>query len=339
MKKSLVIFSLLMVVLLLASCSEKNVAGNSEAPKTNVSIKPTSNAALSLATTKGPTSITRNIKRDKNGQLLLAAYEGIFRYDGKTFTNLTKAIGLDSCFAFDVLEDSRGNLWIASRLAGVFRYDGKSVKHFTTQNGLAHNRTIKVYEDKKGNIWFATQGGASCYNGMFFTNLSTDNGLSNNDVNDILEDKNGQFWIGTGGDACVYDGEIVTTITKKDGGTFKNVRSIMEDERGDIWLAGSDGLWRYDGNSYAKVAAGMAGGIYEDTKGNIWMTHQPSGNAQFALSYFDKESLLTDQPVATQVASATGMFFGVNEDQAGNIWVGTLAGVFRYDGDKVDYFK
>src|SRR5688500_6176194 len=79
-----------------------------------------------LATAKVPMAQVRNIKQDRNGNILIAAsLSGVFRYDGKSFTNLTSSkIGI--CNFWDVLEDRKGNLWFASIDAGVYYYNGKS---------------------------------------------------------------------------------------------------------------------------------------------------------------------------------------------------------------------
>ncbi len=59
--------------------------------------------------------MVRNVKQAKNGDILIAAYNGVFRYDGKSFTNLTSRI-IPSPSFWDVLADRKGNLW--------FRYPG-----------------------------------------------------------------------------------------------------------------------------------------------------------------------------------------------------------------------
>ena len=35
--------------------------------------------------------VTRNIKQDRKGNILIASFNGIFRYDGKSFTNITSS--------------------------------------------------------------------------------------------------------------------------------------------------------------------------------------------------------------------------------------------------------
>jgi len=110
---------------------------------------------------KVPMSMVRNVKQARNGDILIASYLGVFRYDGTSFTNITSTISSPRFASFwDVLEDRKGNLWFGTRDSGVYYYNGESVQHFTTREGLANNGVRKIYEDKAGNIWFATGGGS-----------------------------------------------------------------------------------------------------------------------------------------------------------------------------------
>src|SRR4030095_9838686 len=88
-------------------------------------------------TSYGPSRMVRNVKQARNGDILIAAFNGVFRYDGKSFTNITSRISSPSFW--DVLEDRKGNLWLGSRDSGVYRYNGKSFQHFTKKDGLASN--------------------------------------------------------------------------------------------------------------------------------------------------------------------------------------------------------
>ena len=63
----------------------------------------------------------------------------------------------------DVMEDSSGNIWFATRGGGTVRYDGETFYTLTTKDGLAHNNIWKLYEFKDQEIWFATEGGTTQY--------------------------------------------------------------------------------------------------------------------------------------------------------------------------------
>jgi ligand-binding sensor domain-containing protein len=70
--------------------------------------------------------------------------------------------GLPSSEAYDVLQDSKGYIWIATD-RGVSRYDGYSFESFTTENGLTDNTVFQMYEDNRGRIWFLTFNSQLCY--------------------------------------------------------------------------------------------------------------------------------------------------------------------------------
>jgi len=291
-----------------------------------------------LATSKVPMSQVRNVKQDRNGNILIAAaWGGVFRYDGKSFTNLTSSkIGLHRFW--DVLEDRRGNLWFASTDSGVYNYNGKTFQHFTTREGLANNAVMCIYEDRAGIIWFAA-GGLTRYDGKSFQNFTTKDGLPHNGVRAIIEDKTGKLWIGTEDGLCFYDGKTFTVLKNKDGKFFKNIWSIIEDKKGSIWFGDVDGLWRYDGRTFTKVSQRGAYGIIEDKKGNIWTTGVGDlGGGDSALSRYDQMSLGNKTPTVTEIMSGPP-FLGLLEANDGSIWFGSVGGVYRYDGKTITDFK
>ncbi|NRF40233.1 histidine kinase [Pedobacter sp. LMG 31643] len=289
-------------------------------------------------TSYGPPGQVRNKKNGSNGIILIASWQGIFRYDGKSFTNLTSKIGPHRFW--DVLEDRRGNLWIASNTSGVYYYDGKSFQHFTTNEGLVDNRVMSIHEDKAGIIWFGTMGSLSRYDGKSFRNFTSKEGLPNSNIFTVMDDKTGKLWIGTSGKAFVYDGKAFTTLTNK-GKAFNNVWSIIEDKKGNIWL-GADGLWRYDGTTFTKVSQRGVYAIIEDKKGNIWTTGvvNPNGLGVWALSRYDVKTLNNKKPAVTEISSGeAGAFLAIREANDGSIWIGASDGVYRYDGKTIMDFK
>lgn len=282
-----------------------------------------------------PSRITRKIRKDHNGNLLIAAFTDVIRYSGDSFSKIPKPDGFESFDAFDALEDLKGNIWIASTHHGVFCYDGEGFRHWTTKEGLVNNRVMDIYEDEVGNIWFGTMGGISCYIRDTFRNFTTAEGLTHNDVNAILADSTGKIWFGTRGALCIYDPLLAsfTEVVADDGKSLRNIWSIIEDRKGDVWLAGEDGIWCCANGSLPRRVSNKEGFyLYEDNRGLIWITHKNT------LSYFSPETLNTDIPEEVRLFDGESMFFGISEDNKGNIWVGTLQGVFNFDGKSVRYY-
>jgi len=343
------IYSLFLTVVFFTSCGQK---------KPDTSKKKIRSETKDVITSAGPNNTTRNVIQDRKGNIWIAAFDGIFRYDGKHFTNVTGKV--TSVRFFSVLEDRRGNMWFGSIGSGVYYYDGKSFRNFTTKEGLAGNDVTCIYQDKTGDIWFGTGSGASCYDGKSFRNFTTKEGLSNNDINSIIEDKTGKFWFGTRGNACIYDTRLPDgqgkkfTVFTHDGKPFTNVRSIIEDKKGNIWLGGNAGLWRYDGHTFTNFTENSVSYVYEDKKGNIWTSSESANGQDLALSHYDEKSLslvnakgqwvlsrydeksLSDKKLAvTEIKPEVGGIFGILEANDGSIWFGAF-GVYRYDARPPD---
>lgn len=335
------LFALFMMIVVCSFCDAQNKA---EPPPGN-----TKSETKDIVTTRGPDNITRNIIQDRKGNIWIASWEGVFRYDGKSFTKVTGKIS--PARFFSALEDSKGNLWFGSIGSGVYLYDEKSFQHFTTQNGLINNEITCIYEDKAGTIWFGVNGGASRYDGKSCRNylISGESMIEDvtgktipdftrppNEVSSIIEDRSGRFWFATRGNTFVFDSKTFTVFAH-DGKPFVNVRSIIEDQKGNIWLGGPDGLWRYDGNTFTNLSERFVGYIIEDSKGNIWTSSESKNGQGWVLSRYDENSLLNEKPDATEIINKP-MIFGILEDDEGNIWFGA-DGVYRYNGNIVTDFK
>src|SRR5271169_4006715 len=67
-------------------------------------------------------SETRCGLQDKSGNLWFGTTgEGVYRYDGKLFTQFTVKEGLNSNTVYSILEDKIGNIWFSGRSHGNFR--------------------------------------------------------------------------------------------------------------------------------------------------------------------------------------------------------------------------
>ena len=206
------LFALFLLIVFCSFCNAQN--------KTKLPTDNTRYETKEVIASYGPNTSVRTIRQDRKGNIWLASNEGIIRYDGKSFANITGKMSSDRFFS--VLEDRKGNFWCGTYGSGVYCYDRKSLptgqagfQHFTTKQGLVNNQVSTIYEDKSGNIWFGANGGVSRYDGKSFRNFTTEEGLSNNDVNSIIEDKTGRFWFGTRGYVYVYDGKTFTVFTQR----------------------------------------------------------------------------------------------------------------------------
>ena len=334
--------TLLLPLVVLASCVEQ------VPPDT---AKPTSEVATVSSTP--PATITRNIIQDSTGDIWIAAFDGVFRYDGTTFTNVMD--GISTSRFFSALEDSEGTLWFGSIGSGVFAYDGNRFRNYTTLDGLLNNEVTSIYEDRGGGMWFGVNGGVSRYDGTTFQNFVLKDGCMEDalpgettpdlqrppsEVTAITEDQSGELWFATRGSTFVYDGTTFTA-QRYDGGAFTNVRSVIADGQGTVWLGGQDGLWRYANDNFDQVSPDFAIYVYEDRAGNIWTT-QLGKDDQYVLAQYSVPHLTDTEPTVREIASPhagnRGMLFGILEARDKSVWFGGLDGVYRWKEGKVEGF-
>jgi ligand-binding sensor domain-containing protein len=283
--------------------------------------------------------------QDKDGNLWFGTTgDGVYKYDGKLFTQFTTSNGLSSNSARPLLEDKGGKIWIGTD-DGVCLYDDNK---FSKIQIVLQNHTLSskynvwsIMQDKSGKLWFATSIGVYVYDGKSFSSFKVnDNDVSycTAKIEKILEDNASNLWFGG---RCYdgvyrYDGKSVTYIKLEklyqDGPTPRERNWAfpqLQDKNGNIWFSNWDGVYRYDGKSFTTFTKndGLAGNgvavIKEDKNGNIWF----GGDG---LSRYDGKSF-------TRFTKKDGLLnesvWSLLEDKTGAIWVGTRnTSLFRYDG-------
>lgn len=239
-----------------------------------------------------PYTSVRCSLQDKAGNLWFGTTgAGVYRYDGKSFTNFTEKDGLLNKVVYSMIEDKAGSIWAATE-DGAYRYDGKKFSHFPLA-GIEHinynffqaayqfktfvkakqgnNPIYSIIQDKIGNIWFGTgKYGLCCYNGQTFTNfsyvekqwrmVSEDNILSDADfykqaIQYLYEDTQGNILFSSMAHGVfMYNGKTITKL-KTDNSFKGGVFCMAEDKKGKLWFAVEDeGVYCYDGGSIENFA-------------------------------------------------------------------------------------
>ena len=302
--------------------------------------------------------------QDKEGNIWFGTTEnGLYKYDGKTFSRFLLADGLNSNNISSMLEDKDGKIWIGTD-SGLCLYNPSAKlstggKTFTeipiplpknqppNKNEYYRNShwVFSIMQAKSGKIWFATISGVYIYDGKSFTPFIISEApggfmSTNNNAEHILEDKAGNIWFGGRGTEGVYryDGKSVTNIKLnelfQDGPKPKTHNWAwpqLQDKNGNIWFSNWGGVYRYDGTSFTSFTKsdGLAGGvtrIIEDKNGNLWF----GGDAGAGLSRYDGKSFTR---FTTKDGLLNESIWSILEDRTGNLWVGTReTGLYLYDG-------
>lgn len=236
--------------------------------------------------------------------------------------------------SIDFLEDSRGNLWIATYSHLWVQYAGDTT--LTMIERVGENSATALFEDKEGDIWI----------GMFFALLQynpdkeeyTFHDLKRG-VTSVTQDNDGYIWVGT------YDGLL--KIDKSDNTKtwyFKelgNPLSVSSNTITSLWIDKKDRFWvgteeglnlfekrsgefrRYYNNPEDRfsLSSNHVTDICEDLEGNIWIATRGGGVNMIRghQNPFHTFRLNEGELRGTGVSQ----FF---ERPNGDIWIGTVGG-------------
>jgi signal transduction histidine kinase/ligand-binding sensor domain-containing protein len=240
---------------------------------------------------------------DSQGNWWVLTGDKLYRFAGKTFTDLDRAVpsatytqkdGLKANGMFQIFEDSQNSIWVSTRGSnaaghGVSRLK-KGESHFTSfseNDGLPDGKSAAAYvEDKYGNIWLGFyEGGVARFDGTKFSFYGLDQGFpTGSNVTDLHIDVRGRLWISSaaGGLFRVDDLSAANPEFKQfstaDGLISNNVRTITEDHFGRIYIGTARGVDRLSPDTGHIKHFSMADGLgsdfvvdsHCDRDGNLW---------------------------------------------------------------------
>lgn len=341
--------SLLLTVFLYVSSYPIGCQENKENP---VSSKAISTAAQSKY---GSGDIVYDTYLDRSGTMWFAtSQEGIYSFDGNTFTNYTTNGGLCGNEVSSITEDKEGNLWFATD-HGLCQYDGTSFETIPLPTYLKQSDWLdshypminpqaasKIYQDGDGLLWIGSNcAGLYTYDGTQFSSYLQEEGalmpdsMHHNAISAVTGDGSGNIWIGSfshGGITQYSDGRF-TKHTLDDGIGDGMISSIYSDREGRLWAGTRNGgIYLYDGNTFKpfsdrdtedKIAMAK---FYQDSKGTLWVSSYARGGIyQLSANRF----VPWDIPNSDKLIDVMCMA----EDRKGHIWFGGRYGLlWRYDG-------
>jgi ligand-binding sensor domain-containing protein len=308
--------------------------------------------------------------QDKQGNIWFGSCgEGVYKYDGKLFTQFTVKDGLSNNCIWSMMEDTAGNIWFGTT-DGICRYDGKkissipipfSLRPVITDNSYYTQWSTKnsvwcMLQAKNGTIWFGTGDGVYYYNGLNFTRFLVNDSVINKDslhlkvIADIVEDENGIIWFFSGifpgnEGICRYDGKVIERFKPRENGWNRN--AILSKNGKLVVATRHYGIWTYDGKSFVDYTQPKAlikpslNYILEDKAGSLWVASdygKVEGDTLGGLWYSNISSGNPTETTFTKIFNKEVYF--ILEDKDNNIWFSTRnMGLYRYDKKTITKFS
>ncbi len=303
---------------------------------------------------------------DKNGNKWFGTTgEGLYKYDGKEFTNFLDKEGISGNNVWCAYEDKAGKLWFGTDY-GICTYDpnSKTFRTFWVHEPLVYsgdrpkNAVRSIFQDKKGMFWFGTDMGVfttkeSPNETTDFTPFFKDHTMIINQknlhlraVSAILEDRSGRMWFASWNNegACSFDGKMLANF---DPNGDNMVYSLLEDKEGNLWFGTREhGVCRYDGigpqKSYTNFAdiptfsSSCVYSIVEDKTGTIWFGTEFGSGSSYGKQggvwrYNPAENAFTNFTAAGDGLTNNSVFT-VLKDHSDEFWFGTRnMGLCKFD--------
>ena len=264
---------------------------------------------------------------------------GVYRYDGATWTNLTKAnSGLTNDYVFTTFVDDAGNKWFGTT-NGLSKFDNTNWTTYNTAQGLSGSTILSINKDNKGNIWFGTDNGTNSYDGTTWKKHNANHTPYKN-VFAITFDNAGNGWFGTNYGISKFDGtstwsEYNEMNVSLIGYNYQTIKSIAVESNGTKWFGANSGAgvyifndvdWTYlNSNNSGLKTSGYVTSIVTDSKGIVWLGLNFGGVAKYDGKTVTTYTALNSNLVSSNV---TSLCFDSEE----NLWVATQGGISKFDG-------
>jgi len=262
------------------------------------------------------------------------------------------ATSIDNGQVSDVIQDTSGNLWIAT-FNGLVRYSNGHCEVFhhdkNDSTTISDSRVTSVAEDHRHHIWAGTYGGglnlydSAAHRFIHFNHSEkNDSSLADDLIWQLKPGRQNRLWIASNSGLCYYDDQknsFINFSRTSIGNTI--VHDVYEDAGGSgeiIWVATDKGLNRLNVSSgtaeFFSMEEGLlsydADGLIDDDEGNIWVG-TPAGISRFnaAKKTFTNYSVRNGLPQLP----LHSVFY---KDERGMIWDGGSNGILMFDPRKLN---
>ncbi|MDX5423309.1 MAG: hypothetical protein LPK07_08565 [Hymenobacteraceae bacterium] len=202
---------------------------------------------------------------------------GVVKYDGKSFTHLTRHNGLRTKRITTLATDIEGNVWIGTNGYGLQQYVAPWFVHYFEFGSLSEPRITALTQDPRGRVWFGTDEGKAAYmeNGRHHW-LSRAAWPQDITVNDIWFQNEEEMWVSTSNGAWHLKPDTSIHYNKAKGLAADEVYQCRPDTRGNLWFATASGVSCYSKGrfvNYHPSDATLPLRIYhilQDSKNRLW---------------------------------------------------------------------
>ena len=303
-------------------------------------------------------NLCRSVAVTRNGEVYVGTELGIHRFDpiNKEFTRLKHPDITPNPIVWDIIEDSKGEIWLVGDVGGVARIDRETDSVIVYQpdpdneDSIPDTVTRSVYEDVNGDIWVGrfpsgvsvTQRYSTAFKSV--RHLGSDqHSIQFRGVNGISEDQEGNLWIGTdGGGIARVDKLTQETHYFTNEGPGSNsprsnaIQGVHVARDGSVWFGmwnGGAGFYNPETEEFTNfldntednsIPQPHVSALLEARDGDFWLGSMEGGLTRYSP---DTKELKTFFSTEQDGALSSNRVWALTESQNGDIWIGTHNGL------------
>jgi diguanylate cyclase (GGDEF)-like protein len=315
-----------------------------------------------------PVDLIRSILVDTQQRVWVGSEKGLVQFMPDTGDFIFYPTDMDaqgstiSAAIWDILEDRKGNIWVATDGQGLAYIDEQSKKlitsvhHNLSTDSINSNQVRRVYENRVGDIWSGTfPGGVNIfepYRAGFRVHKNTGDdhkSISASNVRSFYLDSQGRLLIGTdGGGINYFDASSQSyNVMRNQPGKLNSISSddiitMGEDAQHNIWVGtwntgvtvfnDKTGAYKHydaDSNNPHALSNTHTWKILKTRDNTVWVATIGSGLNKYVPELDGFKHYLKSSKASSPIAD--DLVWALCEDSQSNLWVGTENGLSRYN--------
>ena len=264
-------------------------------------------------------NVWQSLSQDRDGRMWMTDFEHGVRLVGDHVQQPLLRKG--RTWGVQILNDSQGNMWVATRGQGLWRIPNGSASHvptvITSRDGLVNDAVQAVLEDRDGNIWVGGPAGLQ--------RLSPHRVTPRRDLGvvRVLETtSDGSVWVGTAEGLSRITSSGRQLVTAADGLPGTVVLTLHTDRAGGLWVATERGVARYAGGRFKSLTGDprmeRVFAMATTRPGDLWLR-----DFYYRLYHWRDGAIVSLSEVPETFRRDIFSLFG---DRAGNVWIGGPGG-------------
>jgi len=286
-----------------------------------------------------------DVYQDYKGFMWFTTYDGLNKYDGRTFTVYRNKIGdstsLKGNEVYTIADDLSHNLWVGGRSGLSVYHPDRNAFTIPRYRSLEGNmirpissEVLNIVADGHGNMLVSTESSGllvfekESMIGQQARLMDGNKSFTDYKVSAIgLDSSDGATWlIVENFGLCRYSGSDhrVRVINN----SFRQGNCLKPDGRGSLWFGNDNGLYKYNIGSNLYSGNFVEGsfkisGLCIDRTGVLWIASD--GKGVLVMSSTDAKARPYTTPDGKPVVNSSAVY-SIYEDKQGRKWIATLRG-------------